>query len=75
MTVNLALIALTVVVGALGFAGLMFKSWQDKKTGGALEAGKVNAVSVAAEVKIAQAVVDAPRTQAAITDRFKAGSF
>lgn len=75
MTADLILVGLIAVVGVGGLGLLMFKSWQDQKTGAALEAGKVSQVAAETEVKIAQAEADAPKTQAAITDRFKAATF
>lgn len=75
MTANLILIALTAFLGLLGMGLMKFGSWQDRKVGASLEAGKVDAVTVKVEAAVAQAVVEAPHDQASVVAVLEAGRF
>lgn len=67
--------ALAALSGAVLFLAQWVKQRQDQGVGAQLEAGKVDAVSAVKETAIAQAVVDAPKTQQAVVDQLKAGTF
>lgn len=75
MSGNLIIIGLTALMGLLGFVGLMMNQAKNQTIGAKLEAATVTAVTAKAEVSIAQAVVDAPSTQADMVAAMKAGTF
>lgn len=63
------------LVSLLGFIGLWAKQGSDQTTGAKLQAGKVSEVAAVQNAAIAQAVVNAPSSQAAVVAALKDGSF
>lgn len=75
MTADLILVAVIAVVGLLGGGMLLFKQYDDQKTGAKLQAATETAVSAKVAIAVAQAVVTAPSTPLAVVDQLKAGTF
>lgn len=69
-----AMVALA-AIGLLGFIGNWAKQGHDQTTGAQLQAGKVSEVSAIQSASIAQALVDAPKTQAGVVGDLKSGDF
>lgn len=75
MTADLILVAVIAVVGLLGGGLLLFKQYQDQKTGATLQAAQETAVAAKVAVAVAQAVVTAPTAPAAVVDELNKGTF
>ena len=75
MTSNLWAAAATAIAGLLFAALEGLKLLDARRTGAALEAGKVVAVTAKVETAIAQAEASAPATDAAVIDRAEQGTF
>lgn len=71
MTANLILIGLGGLIGLLGLGLIQWKSWQDQRTGAALQTGADNAAALKVETAIAQSEVQPVDVQS----RLKDGSF
>lgn len=69
--------AIVAIVGLAfaGFIAIWLKQNHDQHTGSQLEAGMVSQETALAEVRMAQAAVNAPRTQDALVASMKNGSF
>lgn len=71
MSVNLALIAGTALIGLLGFLASIFKSVQDQHTGAALQTGADATAALKAETAIANSEAQTPD----VADRLTKGTF
>lgn len=75
MNLNLLAIAGTVVAGLFTMLALWVQRAKAQSVGAQLEAARVTQVTAAAQAAVAQAVVDAPQTQAAVAAELDGGKF
>jgi hypothetical protein len=75
MNANLLAIAATVFAGLFSMLAAWVQRAQAQSTGAKLEAAKVTQTAAVVQTAVAQAVVDAPATQAAVADELAKGGF
>lgn len=63
------------LVSLLGFIGQWAKQGADQSTGAKLQAGKSSELAAVQNAAIAQALVDAPKTQAGVVSDLRSGEF